>query len=70
MGALTIGIGAGLYCDGQVLVINDLLGMDRGYSPKHLKVYVDLNSIVTDAVQRYMKDVRSGRFPDDKHSFH
>jgi len=70
VGALTIGIGAGLYCDGQVLVINDLLGMDRGYSPKHLKVYVNLNSIVTDAVQRYMKDVRSGRFPDDKHSFH
>jgi 3-methyl-2-oxobutanoate hydroxymethyltransferase len=70
VGALTIGIGAGVYCDGQVLVVNDMLGMDRGYSPKHSKVYVDLNSIISDAVKRYMEDVRSGRFPEDKQSFH
>jgi len=70
VGALTIGIGAGPHCDGQVLVVNDMLGMDKGYSPKHSKVYVDLNSIITDAAQRYMEEVRSCRFPDDKHSFH
>ena len=70
VGTLTIGIGAGPYCDGQVLVVNDMLGMDKGYSPKHSKVYADLNSIITDAVKEYMEDVESGRFPTDKESFH
>ena len=70
VGALTIGIGAGVHCDGQVLVVNDMLGMDKGYSPKHSKVYADLNTIITDAVLMYIEDVKAGRFPTDKQSFH
>jgi len=68
--AVTIGIGAGVHCDGQVLVVNDMLGMDVGYSPKHSKKYADLNEVIGDAVRRYIEDVRDGRFPTDKHSFH
>jgi 3-methyl-2-oxobutanoate hydroxymethyltransferase len=67
--ALTIGIGAGVHCDGQVLVVNDMLGMDDGYSPRHSKVYVDLNTIIFDAVQRYKEDVKDGKFPTHKQSF-
>jgi 3-methyl-2-oxobutanoate hydroxymethyltransferase len=68
--ALTIGIGAGVHCDGQVLVVNDMLGMDRGFLPKHAKRYADLYGTITEAVLRYIGDVRDGRFPDDDHSFH
>ncbi len=67
--ALTIGIGAGVHCDGQVLVVNDMLGMGSGYSPKHAKVYVNLNSIISGAVREYIDDVKSGRFPDTGSSF-
>ena len=67
--ALTIGIGAGVHCDGQVLVVNDMLGMDEGYSLRHSKVYVDLNTLISDAVARYMEDVKAGRFPTKKQSF-
>jgi 3-methyl-2-oxobutanoate hydroxymethyltransferase len=70
VGAVTIGIGAGVYCDGQVLVVNDMLGMDEGYSPKHSKNYADLNDVIGDAVRSYIEEVRDGRFPTDKHSFH
>jgi 3-methyl-2-oxobutanoate hydroxymethyltransferase len=68
--ALTIGIGAGMHCDGQVLVINDMLGMESGYTPKHAKVYANLNEIITIAVAQYIEDVKSGKFPTDKFSFH
>jgi 3-methyl-2-oxobutanoate hydroxymethyltransferase len=68
--ALTIGIGAGIQCDGQVLVINDMLGMDKGFKPKHVKRYACLSKNIGNAVAEYMRDVRSGRFPDDTHSFH
>jgi 3-methyl-2-oxobutanoate hydroxymethyltransferase len=67
---LTIGIGAGAPCDGQVLVVNDLLGMDEGFKPKHVKRYANLNETIKEAVLRYMEEVQSGRFPDDAHSFH
>jgi 3-methyl-2-oxobutanoate hydroxymethyltransferase len=66
----TIGIGAGPHCDGQVLVIHDILGLCEKYAPKFVKKYVDLGPIITDAVSRYLDEVRSGEFPTKGHSFH
>lgn len=68
--SMTIGIGAGAHCDGQVLVVNDLLGMEEGFKPKHVKRYAHLSKNISDAVQRFIEEVRSGKFPDDEHSFH
>ncbi len=59
----TIGIGAGAGCDGQVLVVQDMLGMNKGFSPKFLRRYADLNDIITGALQAYVGDVKSGDFP-------
>lgn len=66
----TIGIGAGVHCDGQVLVMNDMIGMDDGYSPRHANVYLDLNDLIGKAVKSYIEDVKAERFPADRHSFH
>jgi 3-methyl-2-oxobutanoate hydroxymethyltransferase len=68
--APTIGIGAGPHCDGQVLVINDLLGLGFGTYPKFAKPYADLRSVITQAVRAFEEDVRAGRFPDEAHSYH
>lgn len=65
----TIGIGAGKYCDGQVLVINDMLGMFNDFVPKFVKRYADLNTIVTDAVQNYIQEVQNGNFPAEEHTY-
>jgi len=65
----TIGIGAGNGCDGQVLVIADMLGMTQGFSPRFLRRYADLNSIITDAVGNYVADVKSGDFPNESESY-
>ncbi len=65
----TIGIGAGANCDGQVLVMQDMLGMVPNFSPKFLKKYADLGATITEAVQSYVEDVQAGRFPTDEHSF-
>jgi 3-methyl-2-oxobutanoate hydroxymethyltransferase len=65
----TIGIGAGPACDGQVLVIHDILGLCEKYSPKFVKRYADLGPVISDAVKRYVTEVRSGEFPTDEHSF-
>lgn len=65
----TIGIGAGVACDGQVLVLHDMLGMDLSFSPKFLKRYADLTTSVRAAATAYAEDVRAGRYPDDAHSF-
>ena len=59
-----IGIGAGSQVDGQVLVVNDMLGMNKGFSPKFLRRYADLHKIMTDAIGNYVSDVRSGSFPN------
>jgi 3-methyl-2-oxobutanoate hydroxymethyltransferase len=67
--ALSIGIGAGVHCDGQVLVVNDMLGMEEGTVPKHAKVYANLYEIISEAVIRYLDEVKSGEFPDDRFSF-
>src|SRR3954468_25098034 len=64
-----IGIGAGAGCDGQVLVGYDLLGMNPDFSPKFVKKYLDLGSLIHDAVERYNDDVKAGSFPAAEHSF-
>lgn len=64
----TIGIGAGPHCDGQVLVLPDLLGLNEGFAPKFLKKYADLATSVRDAVNAFGDDVRSGTYPDAEHS--
>ena len=66
----TIGIGAGPHCDGQVLVLTDLLGLGAGPQPKFAKPYADLRGAVTDAVAAFQAEVTSGRFPDEAHSYH
>jgi len=66
----TIGIGAGPYCDGQILVFHDLTGYSNGYLPKFVKKYVNLHEILNNAVSAYVKDVENGSFPDDSHSYH
>ncbi|MGD9647671.1 MAG: 3-methyl-2-oxobutanoate hydroxymethyltransferase [Pirellulales bacterium] len=65
----TIGIGAGPGTDGQVLVINDLLGMTSGYVPRFVRAYADLKSTITDAVKHYCDDVRGGKFPGPEQTF-
>lgn len=66
----TIGIGAGSGCDGQVLVIQDMLGMDPDFQPRFVKRYAEVGRAITCAVGLYVEEVRSGIFPDDDHSFH
>ena len=66
----TIGIGAGPHCDGQVLVYYDLIGAFRKFRPKFVKPYVDTYGLMTKAVTSYVRDVKAGRFPTDKHSYH
>ncbi len=66
----TIGIGAGPDCDGQVLVIHDLLGLSGQFRPKFVKTYVNLREQIEKGVKEYIEEVRSGTFPDDAHSFH
>ena len=58
-----IGIGAGGGVDGQVLVMHDMLGINKGFSPRFLRRYADLNSVMTKAVQNYISDVKSSNFP-------
>jgi len=66
----TIGIGAGPSCDGQVLVCNDLLGLDMSFSPKFLKRYAELENPIKAAVSDYIEEVRAGTFPTEEQSFH
>ncbi len=65
----TIGIGAGPSCDGQVLVLHDLLGFDASFKPKFLQTYADLGTIVGKALEQYDGDVKAGRFPTAAQSF-
>ncbi len=60
----TIGIGAGSGCDGQVLVVHDMLGMNQGFSPRFLRRYADLHHIMTEAIHDYVVDVKAGDFPN------
>ena len=65
----TIGIGAGVDCDGQVLVWHDLLGLYEGRSPRFVKQYADLAAEITKAVSSYVSDVRERRFPEERHTY-
>lgn len=65
----TIGIGAGGYTDGQVLVVDDMLGKTNGFSPRFLRRYANLHEIMTDAIGRYVADVKSNDFPNEKESY-
>lgn len=65
----TIGIGAGKYCDGQILVINDMLGMFNDFVPKFVKQYANLRGEINNALQAYKEEVQSGAFPEQKHTF-
>jgi 3-methyl-2-oxobutanoate hydroxymethyltransferase len=66
----TIGIGAGKFCDGQVLVINDMLGFTDGPTPKFVKAYANLRSVTLEAVRHFADEVKSGAFPDKNHTYH
>ncbi len=65
----TIGIGAGPHCDGQVLVINDMLGMFKGHIPKFVKKYANLEPLIMEALQNYKQEVEMGSFPAPEHGF-
>ncbi len=65
----TIGIGAGAQCDGQVLVLHDVLGLSTDYAPKFVKAYADVKSTVVDAVRQFRDEVRDGAFPGPEHAY-
>jgi 3-methyl-2-oxobutanoate hydroxymethyltransferase len=65
----TIGIGAGPHCDGQVLVLHDMLGLNKDFSPRFLRRYEDLHSRMSDAVQSYIKDVKESDFPNEDEQY-
>jgi 3-methyl-2-oxobutanoate hydroxymethyltransferase len=64
-----IGIGAGAGVDGQVLVLHDMLGMNKEFSPRFLRRYADLNTVMTDAIQQYNSDVKAAKFPSDQEQY-
>jgi 3-methyl-2-oxobutanoate hydroxymethyltransferase len=66
----TIGIGAGIHCDGQVLVVHDMLGLFDRFTPKFAKRYVNLSELILKAFESYRGEVSKGTFPTDQHSFH
>ena len=65
----TIGIGAGAFCNGQVLVMHDLLGMNNQFKPRFLRQYLNLEEQITKAVQQYIRDVKSAEFPNEQESY-
>ncbi|MGM0418724.1 MAG: 3-methyl-2-oxobutanoate hydroxymethyltransferase [Thermodesulfobacteriota bacterium] len=65
----TIGIGAGVDCDGQILVMHDLLGLNRGHVPKFVKKYSNLGDLAVKAFAEYAKEVKDGAFPGEEHSY-
>jgi 3-methyl-2-oxobutanoate hydroxymethyltransferase len=69
VGVPTVGIGAGAGCDAQVLVWQDMLGLRTGKVPRFVKQYADLNAVMSEAVGRYVEDVRDGHFPAEEHTF-
>lgn len=66
----TIGIGAGAQCDGQILVLHDLIGMSPGWSPRHAKRYAEVGELIRQCVATYAQEVRDGKFPTREHATH
>src|SRR5437870_62283 len=66
----TIGIGAGPECDGQILVLHDMIGLSLGHTPKFARRYANVGEAISHAVAAYAEDVREGRFPADEESYH
>jgi len=64
-----IGIGAGPYTDGQVLVMHDVLGINKDFNPRFLRRYADLNTVISEAIKRYIHDIKSGSFPNQGESY-
>ncbi|TVQ09265.1 MAG: 3-methyl-2-oxobutanoate hydroxymethyltransferase [Balneolaceae bacterium] len=65
----TIGIGAGSSCDGQVLVLHDMLGLNKDFNPRFIRRYADLSTVMTGAVQNYIKDVKASAFPNENEQY-
>ena len=64
------GIGAGPECDGQLLIVSDLIGQFQAFTPKFVKKYADVASVITEAMKAYAQDVQAGAFPADEHCYH
>jgi 3-methyl-2-oxobutanoate hydroxymethyltransferase len=65
----TIGIGAGADCDGQVLVVHDMLGMNKGFNPRFLRRYANVHAVMTHAIQQYVQDVKAIDFPNKQEQY-
>ena len=65
----TIGIGAGKYCDGQVLVMHDMLGINTEFKPRFLRKYLNIHEQATDAIKSYINDVKNNDFPNESESY-
>ena len=64
------GIGAGPHCDGQLLIVSDMLGIFEAFTPKFVKKYADVAGVVTEAMRQYVRDVKGKTFPADEHCYH
>jgi 3-methyl-2-oxobutanoate hydroxymethyltransferase len=65
-----LSIGAGAPCDGQLLIVSDLIGQFTAFTPKFVKKYANVAEIITQAMGAYVQDVKTGRFPEDEHCYH
>jgi 3-methyl-2-oxobutanoate hydroxymethyltransferase len=65
-----LSIGAGMHCDGQLLIVSDMIGQFKAFTPKFVKKYADVAEVVTNAMKEYVKEVREGAFPTDDHCYH
>lgn len=65
-----LGIGAGMYCDGQLLIVSDMIGQFKAFTPKFVKKYASVAEVITNAMKSYVQEVKSGQFPEDEHCYH
>jgi 3-methyl-2-oxobutanoate hydroxymethyltransferase len=65
-----LSIGAGVHCDGQLLIVSDMIGQFQAFTPKFVKKYADVAGVISTAMKAYVEEVRSGAFPADEHCYH